>query len=138
MVQIEKILGVDQWQNDHGQMYCFKILLSNGKNGEVNAKTQDRYAEGDTVWVTDEKEGKYGFKWRLSKQDPAENSYASSGQNSGSTGNASKDARITTSWAIAQVLNAQPQLLEDDEELSKQASKLILLHGKLTAAHDNG
>jgi hypothetical protein len=138
MVQIEKILGVDQWKNDHGTMFTFKMVLSNGKHGEVNAKTEDRYREGETVWVIDEQDGKYGFKWRLSKQDPSANSYASNGQNSASTGNGNKDLKITTSWAIGQVLNAQPHLLEDDEELSKQASKLILLHEKIYAAHDNG
>lgn len=138
MVQIEKILGVDQWKNDHGDMFTFKLMLSNGKNGEVNAKTNDRYQEGETVWIVDEQEGRYGFKWRLSKKDPAENSYANSGQAIASNGNRNKDVKITVSWALGQVLGALPHLLDDTEELSKQASQLILLHEKLVQTHDNG
>jgi|DEB0MinimDraft_10_1074344.scaffolds.fasta_scaffold101978_2 hypothetical protein len=127
MVKIEKILGVDQWENDHGVMYCFKLLLSDGRNGEVNAKTNDRYQEGDEVWIIDEKDGKYGFKWRLSKQDPSANSYGSNGQNTSSN----KDLEITASWAIGQALGCMPDLIEDEQALLKQAAKLMLVRQNL-------
>jgi hypothetical protein len=139
METIQKILGVDSWTSeDHGQMYTFKILLENGKNGEVNAKTKERYTEGQKIWVTDEVADTYGMKWKFSTKDPSRNSYSSNGQNTVKAEDPKKDLNITVSWAIGQVLKAQPSLLDDTEELLKRAAELMNLREHLKESHDNG
>lgn len=138
MFQITKVMGVDPWKNDHGQMFCFKLILSDGRNGEVNAKTEDRYKEGDTVWVVSEEEGQYGFKWKLSKKDPSAYSNDSNGQPTGSKSQPNVDLNITVSWAIGQVLNADPSLLNDMTEVAKHAAELMNMREQLKQSHDNG
>lgn len=125
MEKIQEIKNVSSWNTSDGStMYTFLMVLESGKTGEVNAKTNDRYAAGETVWITQSQSTNYGEKWKMSKKDPAENPYSNSGGGNASN-NDNRDAQITASWAIGQALSARPELVEDLQALQKLAAQLM-------------
>jgi hypothetical protein len=124
MEKIQEITNVNEWQGQHGAMYSYTLKLESGKVGETNAKTNDRYAVGDTVWITEERQTNYGYKWKMSKTDPSQGF-----QSSKSGGN--KDAEITASWAVGQALNALPELIEDMARLQSKAAEIMLVRQNL-------
>ena len=125
MEKIQEIKNVSSWNTSDGTtMYTFLMVLESGKSGEVNAKTNDRYSVGETVWITSSQSTNYGDKWKMSKKDPAENPYGNAPNgNGGNTEN--RDAQITASWAIGQALSVRPELVEDLQGLQKLAAQLM-------------
>ena len=68
MEKIQEIKNVSSWNTSDGTtMYTFLMVLESGKSGEVNAKTNDRYSVGETVWITSSQSTNYGDKWKMSK-----------------------------------------------------------------------
>ena len=48
-------------------MFKFDVILENGMVGEVNAMTQDKWSEGDSVVVLEQKASKWGTRLKLDR-----------------------------------------------------------------------
>ena len=60
-LRIAQLQADGTWENNDGEtMFKSEVLLSDGKTGFINAKSENRWKEGDEVEVTREKEDKKG------------------------------------------------------------------------------
>lgn len=65
---IKSLQAQGTWKNKDGEtMYKFDAVLENGKAGEVNAKSANKWSVGDKVIVTRETESKWGTKLSLDR-----------------------------------------------------------------------
>jgi hypothetical protein len=96
--------GSYQSKFDGSTMYTFEIQLEDGEVGEVSAKTEDRWKEGDEVEYTCSP-SKFGNKLKLNK--PGSQSFGSRKPDDETL------KRIENSWAIKTAIQLHGQL-EDD------------------------
>ena len=97
--------GDYQSKFDGSTMYTFEIQLEDGSVGEVSAKSQDRWKEGDEVEYTITTSPKFGNKLKLNK--PGSQSFGSR-KPDGDT-----QKRIENSWAIQTAIKLHGELEGD-------------------------
>jgi len=101
---ITHVTGNGQWEGNYGVMYTIVVQFENGEEVEANSKTQTPpYSVGDTVWYEITKEGQYGKKAKITKQDP---NLVFNKAGGGDVGNQSNDTqkRIDACWSIGQAI----------------------------------
>ena len=120
--------GSYQSKFDGSTMYTFEIQLEDGEVGEVSAKSEDRWKEGDEVEYTSTP-SKFGNKLKLNK--PGSQSFGSRKPD------ADTQKRIENSWAIQTAIKLHGELEGDYETYMSQmmltASDLLRLRDSLSS-----
>jgi hypothetical protein len=109
-------------------MHTLTIELEDGRKGQVNAKSPDRWKEGDEVEITSEEKTDYGHKWRFDK--------AGYGQNNSSGGRPVREDRtpyIEASWAIQTASTLMAGQSYDMDSLLHKSRRLIEARNELVA-----
>jgi len=112
--------GTYQSKFDNSTMYTFEIQLEDGSVGEVSAKTEDRWKEGDEVEYVLTATN-YGNKMKLNKPE------FSPGNSTSTSGGGSYSDRqdiIVNEWAIGRALEWEMNLKSPDKVDIRQAIAL--------------
>lgn len=114
----------ESWQTKRGdQMHTLNIELSDGRKGTVNARTPDRWKQGDEVEVEVVEKTDYGHRFRFDKPG-----YGNSEPNK------SREDRtpyIEASWAIQVASQSMAGTAYDMDTLLHRSRRLIEARNEL-------